>query len=116
MDVLGGLSMLSSGIRIARGLMSGNTRQSGVPFTVEPQTTPGQFLIAQRDQDGDGALSIKELGAPENIFQHFDKDADGLLSEAELTQGILESQQSRSIERAIARYLELHDSDHDSLI
>ena len=116
MDILGGLSILSSGVRMARNLISDNAKQSGKPFALAPKLSPGEHLMTQRDHNGDGKLSLDELAAPQKIFDRLDKNGDGMLTAQELNEGILAAQQAHQMERAIARYLELHDSDHDALI
>ena len=115
MDVLGGISVVSSGLRLARGLVQ-KAQSSGKPFSVESGETPGTQLISQHDSDGDGKLSIDELGASNKIFEGFDRDGDGFLTATEINEGILEARGNDQMERAIARYMELHDSDLDSLI
>ncbi len=58
-------------------------------------TDPSDFasnLVADRDGDGDGALSLDEMSSgeravPEQLFNRADADGDGLLTEAEIAQG-----------------------------
>lgn len=116
MDVLSGLSILSSGVRMARSLISAKAQHSGKPFVLEPGKSIGAQLIEGRDLDGDGRLTMDELGAARTIFERLDGDGDGLLTATEINEGVLQAQRTGRIERAIAHYMELHDSDHDSLI
>ncbi|HBR06194.1 MAG TPA: hypothetical protein DD766_03715 [Desulfovibrio sp.] len=44
-------------------------------------------ILADLDSDGDGSLSLAELGT-DSPFAEFDADGDGLVSEAELTSGL----------------------------
>lgn len=41
-------------------------------------------MISNRDEDGDGALSTEEFGAPEEIFSEIDTDGDGVINAEEL--------------------------------
>jgi len=44
-----------------------------------------EFLIKQKDTDGDGALSASELGAQGDMFSEIDSDGNGSLTLEELT-------------------------------
>lgn len=116
MDVLGGLSILRSGIRMARNLIPDKAQSSGKAFAVTGSESPGTQLIGARDGDGDGQLTLSEFGASGRLFERLDRDGNGLLTATEIDEGVVEIHQSRRMERAISSYMELHDSDHDSVL
>ncbi len=45
-------------------------------------------MISSNDSDGDGSLSIAELGISENLFTKMDSDGDGLIKAEELKAGL----------------------------
>ena len=55
--------------------------QSGIPFMQPP--SPDK-LISDKDQDGDGKLTIDESGMPKDMFNQIDTDGDGVISAKEL--------------------------------
>ena len=116
MNVLGGMSIFSNGVRMAKGLLRAAQEHSGKPFELGADQSVGLKLIEQRDKDNDGALSLAELGGSREILERFDSDGDGLLTELEINNGITELGQERQIRHAIAQYMELHDSDLNALV
>lgn len=56
---------------------------------VQPSTsTMASHMISKKDSDSDSSLTIEEMGVSEDFFSSIDSDADGLLSQSELTTAI----------------------------
>jgi Ca2+-binding EF-hand superfamily protein len=67
-------------------------------LTIVPIT---QRIIQDKDADGDGALSVDEMGISEEVFAKLDANEDGLLDQSELESGLHELGKSRRAERMI---------------
>ncbi|MBI3191712.1 MAG: EF-hand domain-containing protein, partial [Pedosphaera parvula] len=93
-------------------------------------------LIAEKDTDGDGALSVSEAsagnrGLPEDLFGKIDADGDGLLTQDEIVAGRPEGPPPRlqelngsaygltqrfSVEDAVSQLIAEKDSDGDGAL
>lgn len=62
--------------------------QSMMQSGINGQQGLGQRLIANKDSDGDGALSAEEFQIPEENFAKIDIDSNGLLTQEELKTNI----------------------------
>ena len=114
MDMLSAVTLASKGLGMARSLFARAQQSPRNQF--ELQSTPGETLVQRRDTDGDGQLSLSELGMQESVFNRIDRDGDGLLTVTELNEAAARHAESVSMERGIARYMELHDADFDDRI
>lgn len=83
---------LLSSTEIADGLKA--DKETMMAQSAPPPPPPGETdadlaskILADLDSDGDGALSLEELGA-DSAFAQFDADGDGMVTEAELTSGL----------------------------
>jgi len=56
-------------------------------LTIVPRT---QRIMQDKDADGDGALSVDEMGISEEAFAKLDANEDGLLDQSELESGLPE--------------------------
>lgn len=45
-------------------------------------------IFKDKDKDGSGGLSLEEMGCSQTMFDQFDTDKDGVISPAELQQGL----------------------------
>lgn len=62
---------------------------SSMTSLITPSTSSmASHMISKKDSDEDSALSIEEMGVSEDSFSSFDLDADGLVSQSELTTAI----------------------------
>lgn len=114
MDMLSAVTMASKGLGLARSLFA--RAQQAPKNQFEPQATPGETLVERRDTDGDGQLSLSELGMQESVFKRIDRDGDGFLTVTELNDAAARQAESVSMQRGLARYMELYDADRDSRI
>jgi Ca2+-binding EF-hand superfamily protein len=76
--------------RLAAGASQKGQSQSNTATTSisDMATTIARSVIETADTDGDGALTVEESGQSEQVFNRFDTDDDGLLSEDELIIGM----------------------------
>lgn len=51
-------------------------------------------IFQDKDQDGSGGLSLEEMGCSQAMFDQFDTDKDGVISPAELQQGLKKIRES----------------------
>lgn len=116
MDVLSAVTLASKGLGLAKSLFarSQQPQASKTPFTLE--NTPGQYLVNQRDADGDGLLSLSELGIQEALFDQIDRDGDGLVSITELNDAAARYREAVQLQQGLAKYMTLHDANLDDQI
>lgn len=64
--------------------------------TMEEELTANlvNSILDSADADGDGYLTLEESGQSEEVFNRFDTDADGLLSQEELITGLQEDMEA----------------------
>lgn len=114
MDVLSAVTVASKGLGLVRSLFS-SARQAA-PVRPDNSQSPGGFIVEQRDLDGDGLLTRRELNMQDSVFRRIDLDADGFVSIEELNAAMERRGSAASFDRAVARYMAMHDSNLDKRI
>lgn len=85
-----------------------------------PESVAGQ-IVSGNDEDGDGMLSMEEMGFSEEDYAELDTDGDGLVSADEIAVGLAEQVDSLSdLSNPAAIFahqiLALFDTDGDSML
>ena len=114
MDMLSAVTLASKGLGLARSLFARSQQAPRNGF--ELPATPGETLVERRDQDGDGQLSLSELGMQESVFNRIDRDGDGFVSITELNDAAARHAEAISVQKGLARYMALYDVNLDNQV
>lgn len=88
-DSVSGYSSLFSSEILNNLKRSSSSEESEKPTAAETAS----MLINNNDTDGDGNLSVDELGFSDELYEAMDTDGDGLLTEEELSAGVTNNQE-----------------------
>lgn len=111
--------MSVSGIDVSQGFTG--TWQSGLSRVQSRETDYGEMarnLLADRDGNGDGALSASELGMSRSRFADLDTNGDGVVSPEELAAHLEKSGKgdNPALRRMAAAIIQEQDADGDGKI
>ncbi|GFM36614.1 EF-hand domain-containing protein [Desulfovibrio psychrotolerans] len=111
--------MSVSGIDVSQGFTG--TWQSGLSRGLSRETDYGEMarnLLADRDENGDGALSASELGMSRRRFADLDTNGDGVVSPEELAAHLEKSGKgdNPALRRMAAAIIQEQDADGDGKI
>jgi Ca2+-binding EF-hand superfamily protein len=92
------------------GLLDQSELESGLPEL--GKTIWAERMIQDKDADGDGVLSVDEMGIPEETFARLDANEDGLLDQSELESHLPEVNEALRAQRMMQNM----DTDGDGAL
>jgi Ca2+-binding EF-hand superfamily protein len=113
MSALAGALPILAASRALMGMLRQRAEKSDTPTQFSEQL---QQAVQQMDANADGYLDATEFQGSAELFRAWDTDRDGLLTQAEIVDGLQHAARERSVAQNVDNAFRLQDADRDGVL